>query len=872
MGDGKQDLAVWQDRYPRWRVYLSTRTNQGWRLSSSPIQLYNLTQKDTTFADVNADGLADALVGEKVYHLKPNPNSTDPMQPYYFVLDNQSYSWVGTTESFPDFDGVNCTQATRSKVYEAFGDVNGDGAVDVVGIDRRKCSSTNGGGPFGGIVGALFSQEQENLYLLVKDNNRWVKKQYLGFRKIVSRDSPSEISVSLQDINGDGLADLIRQKKYDNDNFEHYYQLSNGNGFQPEVHLGRFHKKENRQFVDIDGDKKQDLVWRNTGDHNMRYRIFKEGKFAATAHVLKRISNGREESDDKDGHQFIDISGDGRADHIRQSRKYIYSYVRNGGSQPDYTITQITNGMGAKTRIQYQPISWSRAYSSVDLELSYRYGINGQAAAKGAAQRRSVPIVCNFISALLRNCDHASMTYAQKVELEQKQYIDITKGLWDLPDNAQTLDNDNPVLPINGAIYVVTHVESSAPAAHPDRALAVDANATSSVAYQYAGARMQGGGRGFLGFQYLKTIDLQTDIKTTTMYRQDYPFTGAAQRTVTFGPDKQAMQYAENQWTYGRTRGLDGTYYYRTNLKGIEEVGYQVDTSDTNGQLSVKPNIVKSTSTTNLYDTFGNLTLSKTTTKGYGQYALEQVKTVTNSYANKTLVLPEWDAPSLTYSELGRLTASSMVTELNGQKNNRLTFFSYYDTGNTVGLLKSETIHGQQDQKLTTHHHYDAMGNEIKVVNEGWDGSANIQRISTSEYDVQGRYMDASYNHYGQRIERILERSRWGSPVRTQNLSGVVTTFVYDGLGRQTRRYNDSTKEVITNRYFDCQQGGCPRSGSYAIEESSSTGAQTIKYFDIVGRVIRESQKNFHGQMVYVDTEYDKLGRVVRVSEPNNYP
>ncbi len=68
-------------------------------------------------------------------------------------------------------------------------------------------------------------------------------------------------------------------------------------------------------------------------------------------------------------------------------------------------------------------------------------------------------------------------------------------------------------------VYVVSRVLSSAPVFN-------DPSASSQVQYHYVGAKLQAGGRGFLGFGEVISYDPQTQIRTNSRYRQDFPFIG----------------------------------------------------------------------------------------------------------------------------------------------------------------------------------------------------------------------------------------------------------------------------------------------------------------------------------------------------------
>jgi hypothetical protein len=84
------------------------------------------------------------------------------------------------------------------------------------------------------------------------------------------------------------------------------------------------------------------------------------------------------------------------------------------------------------------------------------------------------------------------------------------------------------VLDVLGAQYVVSAIASSAPTR-------TDANATSAIGYRYAGAKVQAGGRGMLGFAIITTFDAAPVdggwTITEQIYRQDFPFVGTPLQT-----------------------------------------------------------------------------------------------------------------------------------------------------------------------------------------------------------------------------------------------------------------------------------------------------------------------------------------------------
>ncbi len=100
----------------------------------------------------------------------------------------------------------------------------------------------------------------------------------------------------------------------------------------------------------------------------------------------------------------------------------------------------------------------------------------------------------------------------------------------------------SPVMDVYAPLWVVRQVDTSAPTFGDAGNTTAGPDALTTVRYSYQGARLQGGGRGFLGFRKIITQDLQNFLLTTTEYRQDYPFIGrplhtAVERFASAGTD-----------------------------------------------------------------------------------------------------------------------------------------------------------------------------------------------------------------------------------------------------------------------------------------------------------------------------------------------
>ncbi|MBI2312111.1 MAG: hypothetical protein HYU77_06395 [Betaproteobacteria bacterium] len=156
----------------------------------------------------------------------------------------------------------------------------------------------------------------------------------------------------------------------------------------------------------------------------------------------------------------------------------------------------------------------------------------------------------------------------------------------------------------------------------------------------YVGAKVDQQGRGFLGFRQVATNDDQTGLKTTTTYRQDFPYVGLPsqlQKTTASG-----AVLSQTDYTYA-CKDFDadpdvctvaaGKRYFPYLAQGVEA------SWDLNG--AVFPTVT----TANQFDSYGNATqITVSTSDGYS-------KSTTNTFTNDTV---NWF--------LGRLTRATVTS------------------------------------------------------------------------------------------------------------------------------------------------------------------------------------------------------------------
>jgi hypothetical protein len=186
-----------------------------------------------------------------------------------------------------------------------------------------------------------------------------------------------------------------------------------------------------------------------------------------------------------------------------------------------------------------------------------------------------------------------SLTY--KPLTDSSVYAKDTNAVWPVRDLRQ-----------QGPLYVVSSVSQSN-----------GAGGSRSSSYFYSGAKTHMKGGGFLGFRTVQATDDQTGIKTTTSFRQDYPFQGLPSSSARIDGSGTVLSQTVNSWTDAQFANSTGKYH-RADLSQTVST-----THDLNG--ASLPTVTTTYSAIDTYGNVGALTIS--TGDGYS-------KTTTSTYAN----------------------------------------------------------------------------------------------------------------------------------------------------------------------------------------------------------------------------------------------
>ncbi|MDM3872664.1 SpvB/TcaC N-terminal domain-containing protein, partial [Porticoccus sp. W117] len=876
--DGRMDVLLWDnnDHQPgynsEWRVHLSTpQGSGGWLLATTGISTGLPANNELTFLDVNSDGLVDAVHDDTV-HLMGHDTSQQPTSNRYYRFGS------AVTIDYPrDASGQAYWYQPRDhwdphEIQGSPTDFDGDGRVDFIGrvYGHNWCTETD-----------INDEEIDVECDEISYRHIWLNRGYNSATNTIETEAFTATTVSstnardYYDFNGDGAIDIltgtrgVRLGMGDGgqfvtiDNLVVPYPAENASETDFNQRTAN-NNAQQIQVVDYNRDGYQDIVWFDYEANYLKVRYWNGNGFDA-AQNIKYIS-GSNDDQKKQRFQFMDVNADGITDVVQFDLEYGASntsniYLSTQQNVSANRITKVTNGLGAETDISYGTLATSGHYQRINVgTTTHTYDGPCFVYDPYNGSLPSTPGSCGYTYTTANTGD----------------FYSVLNGEWDVNSGAHTLGKDvnddgvrDPVLELNGPMYVVTNVASSAPAAGANPG-AVDNTATSSISYYYGEAKVQAMGRGFLGFQRLRTVDDQTGVITTTSYRQDFPFIGSPLKTEVHGPavgglPGPLLSESENIWKLKHWNGSshvewNGTSMPSTKLYAPYLAQSIEKTYDLLNNGADQGTHLQTVTTDNVYDGYGNPTTITVTTDdetGSDQF----VKTTTNTYGTST-----WER------EMGRLSRTSVVSTRSGtvsDTDTRTSAFTYITSGSLQGLLSTEVIEPDNSTyRLTTTYLYDPFGNKLRATTSG---AGVTSRYSRSEYDSLGRYVERSYNSLEQQTSQVIARNSYGQVTQARDLNGLDVYSAYSPMGRKYFERSDTggfSKTYLTDNGLGASGDLCPSGTVYKATSESAGGGQSQQCFDQLGRATRSLTQSFNGRWIASDVEFDTLGRTKRQSEP----
>ncbi|TMP24602.1 hypothetical protein CWB99_21880, partial [Pseudoalteromonas rubra] len=400
------------------------------------------------------------------------------------------------------------------------------------------------------------------------------------------------------------------------------------------------------------------------------------------------------------------------------------------------------------------------------------------------------------------------------------------------------------------------------------------------VTYEYEGARVQFGGRGWLGFAALTTVTEKDghQIATRTEYEQAFPLTGMPIRTT--------KTLYENGYAHVLSDAVDS---YQVSPEQVEPKRiYQIYNQDSrtcsarvNSDYFIAGYNCSQTQTTQ--DSYGNVTnlkVSQYSIDGAAEdFLLDAAPTGTIS-----TVTTVNNFGSEAEQQQGRLQSATVTHERDGKTVTRSSAFTYIQSGVLAGLLETETVepNGTCDAYLKTTYSHDNVGNVVGRLVESKSGcnevGEKINRTSTTTYDSEGRYVTKQHN--GLFTTLLVEsRNKFGQVTKAKNADGVVQSTEYDAFGGEIGSYSPSGAQQRT-LMADCP-AGAPAYCAFASESYVNTELVARSFFDRLGRTLGKERLISKGSEERQASEemwlrdvshYDKHGRATVVIPAGQAP
>ncbi len=842
-GDGDQDFIYIKEGSSSTIRYLNVYRSDYNQFSQSVTLVNNASCSDILFdadkdnedeawhpLDYNGDGRTDVLVAR---------------QGWWYVHQAK-------TDGCFDTVAINIGVATSGVAEKALLlDINGDGLGDLIRPFGNSIKvyylrpTYNASAPY-----AFDSQNPGTMPLPI------VSSEYdEDSETFISRNVDFE-NLSAGDFNGDGKVDLIVRISELEEEFDFgiptysstsYYRGIYSLDAQDEfVEIGRIDfssfKSEDMRLVDLNADGLTDILYRTSGNSGQWY--FKlstgDGFTGAQAVNINYNYNGNRTLDDRHI-SLADYNLDGYPDiHFVVSEDLLYVALGTGQGFTSGTDTGVESDIVEE------------GYLDVFLDLNGD-GLTDHLFLKSGDDRyraslhRGAFVAANRIIAIDNGLgNHTQIDYHALTDPAQP-------NLYQKGSTAASFDygRGSPVFNLLAPMYVVSSVHSSAPTWD-------NAAAMAGVDYRYQGARMQAGGRGFLGFTSLTTIDLQTGIETSSGYRQEFPFIGSPETTETRTANGQLLAHASNQWQTQLT--YEGNSQFTFIEESIES------TYALNG--GAKMQTIK---TTNSYDAYANPTNIDIVTHEGASETLLGAKLTSHIYDNDS---SKW--------HLGRLTSTQVTHQKTGVTDIIRSSSFEYDA--TTGLLNKEVIepNGDDQKNLTTVYQHDTFGNILQITQcsshvascgtETTQDANNpyfINRSSYTEYDSDGRYPVKTRNSFNQVISEVLSRNNLGQSTSSLDINGVATDRVYGTFGQSYFSRNSTGAWSKTSRRL-CSSGiNCPVSTAiFRQHQQVADGSYSYDYIDALGRTVFSQKPNIDGILINHRMDYDIQGRTYRFYEP----
>ena len=837
-GDGYTDIV-----YPSggsWRVRFGSSTTS----YSTEVTLSTVGVNKKQFAktiDYNGDGQRDLLVanGETsnwyILTYQPASSTVQNCEPQsssgYICPDivmSSTYSAVNTGRLATGLEGL-------SQVV----DIDGDGLEDILFMVNgnfqvyRNLGMT--GATHNGFSAATAAGTTNKITAAFPDGMHSVKSDLKNSAIFdVNGDGKTDVMVYVVDGVCSGLPRLTQEEclfegRAWTDLTEWRLFISNGTAYTQSLGLGYLAK--DLRPVDLNGDGYSDLMYRM--GTTWYYRLsdgntlsFVDSSSFATPDDRVNLS------------YFLDLNSDGRTDLLIPTSYSSWSIVL---SRPHSNPTKIifesrgTQSFATNAAIQFADVN---ADNKLDLLT--------------ATDDTGWNIFSNSRSGIN---DHTVSTFTNSWGVPTTvQYANISNPAVYFRANSSNNSNSDYFSPRSG-FYVVSRVSTEV---KPSQSVSID--------YEYGGLLLHKKGRGLLGFEHLRTTDLQSNVITESRYYQVWPYTGIARSTA---QSRGGYVIAtSSNIVQSITSALGGSFPY---ISGSSENNYTL------GSNLLSSTALSTIASSFVYDTYGNLTSSSVTQSDPQNNGNNLLTSTANTFNQ-----------SIAYQRYGRLTASTVsktlkvggTTTSSISRNSGFTYHPDY-------LLATETYASDfAEATAVTTHTYDPAGNKTSVsvyAPAGSNGTLHSTRANSTEYTSNYRFVasttnatsrKATYKYNGSAASIFAGSPALITAISVTDANSQTSTANFDAFGQSTSSAVKGAAVSDTQVNSAQIRSFCSGCSSYfpdayiKITSTNDAGAEQEQYLDKYGREVGSRTKLPLSGYAVTRKTYDNQGRPSQSYEP----
>ena len=438
----------------------------------------------------------------------------------------------------------------------------------------------------------------------------------------------------------------------------------------------------------------------------------------------------------------------------------------------------------------------------------------------------------NYYNFLLSVCSSSIYKfYFSKNESKQRLLTGVVNSLGIIQKNTYYRLNDDFSVQEGGTPFYQKGTNASFPYENFQGPLwtiykqtsTLDGTEFSAMSYEYENAILHRQGLGFCSFTKILSYDMVRNRLSTRTFD---PF----QRGVLI---KEVSPVSEINYSYNVDTNSN-TFWRKTKINLTS-----VTTEDllTNTTLSKRYG----------YDEYNNPISETHYIGGLNSNNIEKV--ITQTYLNKRN-----DLDNVYFIGL------PLVKEITNWKNNELWKQSEEITYKmNTPFIEKKIIKVNGNKVGETRWTYDDFGNILTEKAAPYSATEFLGKTYT--YDTDNRYLKTVTDALG-RTTTTLSYDKYGNPLSVMDFLQHTTNYTYDNLGRA----------VITNYPDDVTKSNIYTwsnvKGSYLHTQTVTGKPQLRTFYDALNREIRNGDQRFDGTWRYIDTEYDRYGRLKRTSLP----